>query len=163
MTLLNEYTDHVAENRLANGSPLPFREDSKAFLKRLQLETWVSLKRFFADKKFHAGGPIPYAHLFTQQNFRRVVSTSFNKGIDLCYELFDNCHIAAPVGFDHESIDWDVYYILNLLEDIQRFRVPPHLQPGVMVLYFKICHGQRLPNIDLDISHITVPDRSCRI
>lgn len=146
--------DRVAKERSANGSPLPFQGNPKAFMKRLQTETWVSIRRYFADKKFHAGGPIPSSHLFNQQNFARVVSTPFNEGIDLCYELFNRCSIEPPVGFDHEAIDWDVYYILNLLADAQRCRVPPHLQAGIMVLYFKICQGQKLPNIELDITHL---------
>jgi hypothetical protein len=146
--------DRVAKDRLENGSPIPFQGSSKAFMKRLQLETWVSLRRFFAEKKFHAGGPIPVSHLFTQQNFNWVVSTPFGDGIDMCYELLGKCKICPPPGFDYEKIDWEVYFILSLLNETQRCRIPPHLQAGVMVLYFKICQGQKLPEIELDITHL---------
>jgi hypothetical protein len=149
-----EGTDRVAKDRLANGCPIPFQGDTKAFMRRLQLEAWVSFKRFFADKKFHAGGTIPASCIFTQQNFNRAISTPFNEGIDLCYKLLDRRHLIPPVGFDHEMIDWDVYCMLNLLGEVQRCKIPPHLQAGVMVLYFKLCLGHKLPDIPLDITHL---------
>lgn len=145
--------DRVVKERLANGSPIPFKPDSKAFMKRLQLETWVSLRRFFSDKKFHAGGSIPLAHLFTQQNLAWSVRP-FVQSVDLCYDLFQRSKIAPPVGFDHAEVDWEIYYVNNLLSEVQHCHIPPYLQGGIMVLYFKICHGQKLPEIALDITHL---------
>ena len=149
--------DHVAKERLANGGPVPFKGDRKAFVKRLQLEACVSMKRFFTNKKFHAGGYIPSSYLLSQQHINRVVSTPFVDGIDLCYKLFRQSKIPPPIGYDYDTLgDWDVYFIVHLLGETQKCRIPTYLQAGVMVLYFKVCHGRKLPNIDMDITHLIV-------
>jgi len=150
----DELGDHVVRQRMANGGPRSFNGDTKAFIRRLRQETWLALGSFFTDKRFYAGGPIPARYLYSQDNFRRVVSTPFHAGIDLCYDLFQECEIQKPICFDDEAIDWDIYYMLNLLADARRCRVPIHLQPGVMVVYFKICHGLRVPDVKLDITHM---------
>src|SRR4051812_12947885 len=107
--------DPVIEDRLINGGPIPFHGTQKALLRRLRLETWAALRRFFRNKKFHAGGPIPNSSLYTEQNFRRAISTPFTPGIKLCYRLFARSNILPPQGFDHTMIDWDIYFIINLL------------------------------------------------
>lgn len=155
---VDDQTDHVVQERLANGGPVPFRSNSeKDFMRRLQLETLVAIKHFFKNKKFHAGGSIPRSALYNTKNFHRVVSTPFTDGIDLCYDLLEKSNIEPPSGFDYEEMgDWHTCYILGLLEEAKQCQIPTYLQAGIMVLYFQICHGHKLPQIDLDITHLVL-------
>jgi hypothetical protein len=125
-----------------------------SLLNRFRVEIWKNIKDFFEDKKFHAGGNIPLSMLVTEKNFANVVSTPFGEGIDMAYEIFARSNISPPVGFDHESIDWDVYYILCLLEEMKKHQIRQEFQAGMLLLYFKICKGQKLPEIPLDITHL---------
>lgn len=126
----------------------------KSILNQLRVESWKAIQDFFRDKKFHAGGSIPNSMLLTEKNFQIVVSTEFGPGIDLAYKLFEKSNINPPPGFDHEKIEWDVYYVLNILENMRQNRIRQEFQAGILLLYFKICKGQSLPEIPFDITHL---------
>lgn len=136
----------------------PFAEPDAtltAYIKALEEQAKGYIGQFFANKKFHCGGPIPKNYLYSEQSINLVLSTEFCKGVDLCYEALTT--VRAPKNHDEEeTVPWDIYMVLNLIAEVRAMQIPKDFQAGIMLLYLKLCKGARMPEKnEVDITHIT--------
>lgn len=124
----------------------------ETYIQLLERDARTYIERFFADKTWHCGGPIPLNQLYSEQSVHIVMSTEFGEGIDICYKVLKQC--PPPSDFDHRLINWDTYCMINLITEIRSYGIPKPLQSGMMLLYLKFCKGYRVPEKNLNIAHI---------
>jgi hypothetical protein len=122
------------------------QQNFKFYLTLVKAEAKLHLQNFFSDKQYHFGGPIDRNHLTSDDHLNLVLSTPLCDGIDQCYAV-----MPKP---DDPDFD-DVKSLLELLKDVKGRQIPKEFQAGVMLLYYKICKGVKIPEKKvLDLTHI---------
>lgn len=123
------------------------------YIKALEELTKGFIERFFKDKTFHCGGPIPRNSLYSEQSINLVLGTEFCVGIDQCYEAIST--LRKPRNYNDETIEWDIGIVLSLINEARSMEIPKDFQAGIMLLYLKLCKGCRTPEKkELDITHL---------
>ena len=100
---------------------------------------------FFNEKGYHIGGPIPECELTTEFAQKTVLHTQFD---DRCFDfLHEVCLPLFPVDpeYDEPPVPWTVHKLLGLIADLKNLEIPKEFQPGLLLLYFKFCHGVEIP------------------
>lgn len=103
-----------------------------------------SIYRFFSDKLGPNGKLIPEEVAMDEENVEIVLKSTFDQ------ETFRFIHeellakIARPSDFQ-EKIPWNVHCLLKLLSVIKRQSVPKEFHPGMVLLFFKLCRGDKIP------------------
>lgn len=122
-------------------------------LKYLRELAREAIERFFADKRFHCGGPIPQNFLFCEDSLRTVMGTT----IDVATEGWAAEHIHPRLtpevdqintveNYDDPVVPFDVHYTLCLIQQLRNRGIPKIFQPGMMLLYYKFCKGFPIPD-----------------
>lgn len=136
------------EKTRGTGLPIQFNGNKEDFIYKAEEIAREQIGRFFEGKSYFIGGPIPYTLLYSRQSLNTVLSYSFCEGIDLIHEIIGQ-------GPDLEDqVEWSTYQILTILHETHRRRIYNGLRVGIMLLYLKFCKGKKLPQIDLDITHL---------
>jgi hypothetical protein len=119
-----------------------FGEVSEEDLKKFAKD---AIQRYFSDKTYYCGGPIPQCELIGDSAAKTVLKTKFDD------RTFDFIHaqclplIAADPMFKDPTLTWPVHCLLEILEGMRSREVPIEFQPGMVLLYFKFCLGVDIP------------------
>jgi hypothetical protein len=103
------------------------------------------IRLFFKDKKYFCGGPVPERELKSEFAQQTVLKTQFD---DRCFDfIHEVCLPVFPVdkNYNETTVPWTVHCLLGLLTDLKSFGIPKDSQPGLLLLYFKFCHGIEIP------------------
>jgi len=96
------------------------------------------LSLFFEGKKWHSGGPVPKALLYSPQIVSMVLNTTQIEGIDGAYELMTrrfNEREKYPEVTDH------MIYVLKLIHECEALGVPTCFRGGMLLASLKFCQG----------------------
>lgn len=120
----------------------PYEKGSHAVDFHKLAETCIRL--FFEDKSWFCGGPIPQRELISEFSIQTVLRTRFD---DRCFDFIHNeCLPKIPNTkvFDNNTVTWEVHCLLQLISELKYLGVPKEFQPGLLMLYFKFCKGQKI-------------------
>lgn len=142
--------DDVDEGEKTRGTGLPiqFNGNQSDFIRKAELIAREQIYKFFRGKKYHIGGPIPQSLLYGRQSINTVLSYSFCGGIDQIHEILGD----GPSL--EEQVEWSTYTLLPVLYETHRLRIHAGLRVGMIMLYLKFCKGKRIPEKDLDVTHL---------
>lgn len=122
------------------------------YIERLEASAKHFITKFFANKDFHCGGPIPQNRLLSRSSLNIVLSTDFCKGVQECYRVMPKT--TPPPDFDIRWYSWDVDCFLPIFASVRAVGIPKEFQAGMMLLYYKFCEGCKVEEKAFDISHI---------
>lgn len=116
--------------------------DFKIDMRQLAID---SIAAFFVNKTWFCGGPIPESELYSEEHIKIVMRTRFDKRWEefvhgRCLPLIPNTQ-----GYDDQSVPWEVHSLLRILDEIGSMWIPGCFRSGMVLLYFKICWGIRIP------------------
>lgn len=136
------------EKSRGTGLPIQFSGNKADFIRKAEAIAREQIYHFFKDKKYYIGGSIPQSLLYGRQSLNTILSYSFCDGIDLIHKVIGD----GPVY--EEQVDWSSYYLLSLLQETHRFHIHAGLRVGMILLYLKFCKGKKLPEIEMDVTHL---------
>jgi hypothetical protein len=93
--------------------------------------------RYFANKSYSYGGPIPKTALLSEANVN-LFDIEFYDSIDLVYKNLDDC---LPLKKAETPLPWDVNYVLNIIKECKSLGIPKDFQGGIILLHIKYCKG----------------------
>lgn len=102
------------------------------------------IRLFFKDKKYFCGGPIPERELVSDFALQTFLRTEFD---DRCFDfIHEHCLSSFKVDPEYEdaTVPWEVHCLLGLLDDLKSLIIPKEHHPGMLLLYFKFCHGVKI-------------------
>ena len=104
-----------------------------------------AIRDFFGNKNWYCGGPIPEEELEADWVVKTVLRTRFD---DETFDyIHDECLVKIPEDpkYSDPSVPWTVHTLLNLLKDLRSYGISQDFQPGLLLLYFKLCRGIEIP------------------
>lgn len=108
---------------------------------RLEKSIKEKLVSFFSKYRFYCGGPIPSNLICSNDSLNLVLKVPFDPGIKFIYDYvlpsFKN-KLIVPMQME---VDWQIEMVLNLLAACRDSHIPIDYQAGILMLYFKHCHG----------------------
>lgn len=113
-------------------------DDLKEFL-------FCMMEIFFKDKSWYIGGPIPKSEIYSENNISLIFNSDFDsRTFDFIHK---NClsKIRKPKDFVDDGLSWEVCFLLSLIKDMKSKSIPKKIQPGFLLMYFKICKGFEIP------------------
>jgi len=113
--------------------------DPEAQLRLIRLVK-QNISDFFAPKQYFCGGSIPHTLLYSQESVDLVLKTPFNQGVHYCQEVIVP-QLPKPEKEIVSGVDWDIFLMLELIQDAKTAKVPIDYQAGLILLYFKFCRG----------------------
>lgn len=118
------------------------------------MKKWAGecIEKFFADKRFHCGGPIPQNLLVTPENVMTVMGTSS----EACSQ-FEDKYIYPLLKIEKDQmhdqhtyscrgVPFQVHYTLRLIQNLRDKDIPKRFQFGMILLYYKLCKGFKIPD-----------------
>jgi hypothetical protein len=102
------------------------------------------ISEYFQDKRFFCGGDIPQRDLFSEHSVKTVLRTQLD---DRCFDFIHaEClpMVRQPKTYSDPTVPWNIHYLLSLLADLQSRQLPKEYFPGLLLLYFKFCHGSEI-------------------
>lgn len=105
------------------------------------------IKKFFEDKEWFCGGPIPNSELSSKSAINVVIGTEFSNGIDTLYTILKDKNLL-------QNNNKDILFALKVLRDTKEKGIPKVFQAGMMLLYLKYCKGVVLPKLKFDEEHL---------
>lgn len=102
------------------------------------------MEAFFRNKKNFIGKSILNSELYSRLNLDIVIKTKFD---DETFKfIHENCLTIFPQEkwYKDTTVPWTVYVLLELINELKSLRVPKELQTGMLLVYFKLCHGIKL-------------------
>lgn len=105
-------------------------------------ETYI--RSFFKEKSWFCGGPIPQRELISDFSIKTVLRTQFD---ERCFDFIHyKCLPLVPniENFKDNTVTWEVHCLLQLINELKSLGVPKEFQPGIILLYFKFCKGQKI-------------------
>jgi len=100
---------------------------------------------FFHNKYSRDDELLLIEDLLTEENINLVLRT---KHTDQTFAFIHNhclSLIPKPARFRENGLSWQVSFLLRLLETMRQKRLPKEWQPGLVLLYFKLCEGVEIP------------------
>ena len=104
-----------------------------------------SIRDFFGNKSWYCGGPIPNEELEADWAVKTVLLTQFD---DVVFDyIHDECLVKIPEDpkYSDPSVPWTVHILLGLLSELKSHGISKDFQPGLLLLYFKLCRGIEIP------------------
>jgi hypothetical protein len=111
----------------------------------LRMLAVTSIRDFLGSKSSYLGEPIPDWELYTDDNIKTVLRTQND---DKTFEfIHERCLSRIPKNpsYRESTVPWTVHLLLWLLQDMKNLRLPKDFQPGLLLLYFKLCKGISIP------------------
>lgn len=103
-----------------------------------------SLKKFFKNKDFYAGGPIPEHDLFSKKNLDFIMETSWGEGYELA---FAKLKIKGKQLGDDKKMDVKIREgvdkCLSIIKECREMDIPNSYITGIINLYLQYCEGAR--------------------
>ncbi len=117
------------------------------FVEDLERLAKGSLRVYFANKKKHDGTEIAENELLSDFCLKTVLRTQFD---DRCFDYIHNKCLAKLIKHEDDTycdptLTWTVHTLLGLLQELMSLELPKAFQPGLLLLYFKFCHGIEIP------------------
>ena len=134
----------------------PFEEGSQARNIQTEVSTYISM--FFQDKDWFCGGPIPRRDLTSDATLKTVLRTQFDDRWEDC--IHNSCLPRIPPDPKYKRgphLAWSVHYLLGVLHLVAVKGIPKEFHPGLVLLYFKFCHGFKIPPPPEDHEKISYP------
>lgn len=97
---------------------------------------YKSMNRFFRDKKWHNGGPIPNELLYTKKNFHLVNNLSLIDAIDFAYEAIAKCRNLAKTAYRKNV---DIVITMKVINQCIERGVQGDHRGGILILYLDLC------------------------
>ncbi len=95
---------------------------------------------YFDNKEYYCGGEIPHNMIYNEENYRLVLNTSMEEGIDQMHFIFEQ----NPPPSDFSNIlGWGPSRISELLVECASKRIPKQFAPGLILIYLDVCEGLR--------------------
>lgn len=119
------------------------------------------IHRYFENKRYYIGGPIPNSMLFSEQSVLTVLKCSFENGFVFVMDyLNENClpKLRPDSHYKDPTVSWTSHFVLQLLSEMMSLEIPQNFKPGLMLLYFKFCKGMKIP----DLSQINYYMEECK-
>lgn len=122
---------------------IPFEKGE--FISDLRCLAKEFIKRFFVNKNWYCGGPIPEAELTSDWAVQTVLLTPFED------KIFDYIHseclsnIPSDPNYSNPGVPWSIHVLLDLINDLRSLDIAKDFQPGLLLLYFKFCRGIEIP------------------
>ena len=76
--------------------------------------------------------------MLTQENID-IVKRDFCDSLDFVYNTLKDCY---PEKRD-SKFEWDVQYVLDILNECKRLRIPKEHHGGIAILHMRYCKGYR--------------------
>lgn len=99
------------------------------------------MRRFLSGRKMVSGKRITEEDLFTVENIKLLLRTPFD---DPTFRfIHERCLPVIPVraAYTRKSVPWTVFCLIRILKRMQQLAIPKEFQPGLLLLYFKLCKG----------------------
>lgn len=117
------------------------------FVEDLEQLAAACLKVYFADKRKHDLTEITKEELLSDFCLKTVLRTQFD---DRCFDYIHSQCLVKVIkpeneAYDDPTLDWTVHVLLGLLQELMALELPKAFQPGLLLLYFKFCHGIEIP------------------
>lgn len=98
-----------------------------------------SIFNYFDGKSYSYGGPISAKALLTQENID-VLKRDFCESLDSVYNTLKDCF---PEKRGSTRFEWDVQYVLDILSECRRLRIPKEHHGGMVILHMRYCKGYK--------------------
>lgn len=100
---------------------------------------------YFSNKQWFCGGPIPKRLLLSDFCLKTVLRTQFDDTWE--YYVHNTCLPVIPNREckDLGNLTWEVYSLLQILDEMGKMWIPKEFRPGMTLLYFKFCKGVEIP------------------
>lgn len=101
-----------------------------------------SILRFFADKDYYGGGPIPESELLCNKNLDFLTTTDWGTGYELAFSKLKIAN--KQVGDDPKTdkmIQDGVKKCLGIIEECNKLKIPTAYVTGIINLYLQYCEG----------------------
>lgn len=108
---------------------------------RVEQSIKEKLLSFFKDFNFYCGGPIPSKLVCSSESVNLVLSTPFDPGLKFIYEYVLPTFKKPLAKSTQVEVDWQIELVLKLLAECRSKHIPIDYQAGILMLYFKYCHG----------------------
>lgn len=115
------YTEHTAE------------------IKRIISE---EMKKFFADKRYYIGGPIPDAVFTSAKYVKMLAFTDMTQASLAVHAHYEDERRRVKRSF--ELLEFHTEVIISVIQECNDLEIPPCFCPGLILMYFEICEGQRI-------------------
>lgn len=119
--------------------------DKGEFAADLKKSAEEAVQDFFRNKSWYCGGPIPEEELESDRVIQTVMRTQFD---DAAFDYIHNrCLVKIPEDplYSDPSVPWTVHTLLGLITELKALGIAKDLQPGLLLLYFKLCRGVEIP------------------
>ena len=105
----------------------------------------VSVLSYLKGKPTFQGEILDSKSLLTEENLKIVLRTKFDDVTFLF--IHDNClnQIEPDPIYSETTVPWTVNYLLGMIKELKRLQTPKEFQPGLLLLYFKLCKGYEIP------------------
>lgn len=105
------------------------------------------IKRYFEDKSYFIGGPIPQSKLFSLSSIQIVLHTQLDVGVHYIHENLMS-KIKAPADYDDSGMPWEIHKMIQMLYGMSQYEIPKRFRGGLLLLYFKFCKGCSIPSLE---------------
>lgn len=115
--------------------------DKGLYVEDLKKYADTCIRVFFKNKSYFCGGPIPSCETNSEFAQQTVLQTQFD---DRCFDfIHEVCLPVFPVDpkYEETTVPWTVHCLIGLLNEMKAMEIPKEQQPGMLLLYFKFCHG----------------------
>jgi hypothetical protein len=102
----------------------------------------ISIKTFFAKKRWWCGGPIPKSVLLTRSHINMVINLSLIRAIDIGYSAIRRSKMLART--DKTKKNSDIRLCVSILHECERLGIPQRFIGGLFLLYLKLCEKAEL-------------------
>lgn len=97
---------------------------------------------YFEGKDYSIGGPIPHNQLFSTKSIQTVLRCNFVDCVDFIHEeIMPKLNLKKIPGIPVHSD-----YIIRMIDEMKALKIPPKYRGGMMLLYFKLCKGFKIPD-----------------
>lgn len=104
-----------------------------------------SILSYLNGKQSFQGETLNPKLLLTENNIKVVLRTNFDDETFLF--IHNNClsKIESDPFYNENTVPWNVHYLLGMLKELKKMQLPKEFQPGLLLLYFKLCKGFDIP------------------
>lgn len=130
------------EKRSGDNNPFEKGENAPRLKKRAE----ESILDFFEGKSLYCGGTIPKRMLLSDHSVKTLLRNELD---DRVFDyIHENClsRMRPDPEYSDPSVPWSIHFLLQLLYDMQARELPKDYFPGLLLLYFKFCHGIEIPD-----------------